>query len=306
MPTYLALFSYSDSAMAAMIENPADREPAVQRVLESVGARLETLYWMFGAHDGMAVVEAPDSLTMAAISAAIRSTGTVPFGDARTLLNGRHPAHSRDGPTRSGQLHPARSVVVDDHGRRPAELRQRLGPAWAELRSLLNELNAVLGRIDPGRSGPATTWYMTFEGGCVKRSGTVPAAGQDRWVTRSPTNRGRSLEGHQTTAATTPVGRSVACIVWWRSVPEQVPQRPAARTTGLAWRDLTDPRLEGRRVPGLGHDPAWTGEVKDQTLTRLQHLHHPTGDLADLAAHRRAKRHHMAAIDSDRLPLAAG
>jgi uncharacterized protein with GYD domain len=63
--------------MAAMIENPADREPAVQRVLESVGARLETLYWMFGPHDGIAVVEAPDSLTMAGISAAIRSTGTV-------------------------------------------------------------------------------------------------------------------------------------------------------------------------------------------------------------------------------------
>jgi uncharacterized protein with GYD domain len=77
MPKYLALFSYSDSAMAAMIQNPTDREPAVQRVLESVGARLETLYWMFGAHDGIAVVEAPDSLAMAAISAAIRSTGTV-------------------------------------------------------------------------------------------------------------------------------------------------------------------------------------------------------------------------------------
>jgi uncharacterized protein with GYD domain len=77
MPKYLALFSYSDAAMAAMIENPADREPAVQQVLESVGARLETMYWMFGAHDGIAVVEAPDSLTMAAISAAIRSTGTV-------------------------------------------------------------------------------------------------------------------------------------------------------------------------------------------------------------------------------------
>ena len=77
MPKYLALFSYSDSAMAAMIETPADREPAVQRVLESVGARLETMYWMFGADDGMAVIEAPDSVTMAGISSAIRSTGTV-------------------------------------------------------------------------------------------------------------------------------------------------------------------------------------------------------------------------------------
>src|SRR4029450_1865553 len=40
--------SYSDASMAAMIENPADRGTAVERVLESVGARLETMYWMFG------------------------------------------------------------------------------------------------------------------------------------------------------------------------------------------------------------------------------------------------------------------
>ena len=60
MPKYLAMFTYSNEAMAAMIENPADREPAVRRVLESVGAHLEAFYWMFGSHDGVAVVEAPD------------------------------------------------------------------------------------------------------------------------------------------------------------------------------------------------------------------------------------------------------
>jgi uncharacterized protein with GYD domain len=77
MPKYLALFSYSDTALAAMIENPADREPAVRGVLESVGARLEALYWMFGPHDGIAIVDAPDSITMAGISAAVSSTGTI-------------------------------------------------------------------------------------------------------------------------------------------------------------------------------------------------------------------------------------
>jgi uncharacterized protein with GYD domain len=77
MPKYLAMFSYSDEAMAAMIENPADREPAVRSVIESVGGRLEALYWMFGAHDGIAIVEAPDSLTMAGINAAVRSTGSI-------------------------------------------------------------------------------------------------------------------------------------------------------------------------------------------------------------------------------------
>jgi uncharacterized protein with GYD domain len=77
MPKYLALFSYSEASLAAMIDDPADREPAVRGVLESVGARLEAFYWMFGKHDGIAVVEAPDSLTMAGVSAAISSTGAV-------------------------------------------------------------------------------------------------------------------------------------------------------------------------------------------------------------------------------------
>ena len=77
MAKYLALFSYSGDAMAAMIERPAEREPAVRAVLESVGGRLEALYWMFGTHDGIAIVDAPDSLTMAGISAAVSSTGTI-------------------------------------------------------------------------------------------------------------------------------------------------------------------------------------------------------------------------------------
>jgi len=77
MPKYLALFAYSDEAMAAMIESPAEREPAVRAVLESVGARLEALYWMFGKHDGIVIVDAPDSLTMAGINAAVTSTGSI-------------------------------------------------------------------------------------------------------------------------------------------------------------------------------------------------------------------------------------
>lgn len=77
MPKYLALFSYSHDAMAAMIEHPADRETAVRTILESVGAHLEAMYWMFGAHDGIAIVDAPDSVTMAGVSAAVSSTGGV-------------------------------------------------------------------------------------------------------------------------------------------------------------------------------------------------------------------------------------
>jgi uncharacterized protein with GYD domain len=77
MPTYLAMFKYSGDAMAAMIESPAEREPAVRAVLESIGGRLESMYWMFGPHDGIAIVHAPDSLTMAGVSAAVSSTGAI-------------------------------------------------------------------------------------------------------------------------------------------------------------------------------------------------------------------------------------
>jgi uncharacterized protein with GYD domain len=94
VPKFLSLFSYSEGSLAAMIDSPADREPQVRAVLESVGAELEVFYWMFGAHDGLAIVEAPDSLTMAGVSAAISSTGTVrgetyelfSTADIRTIL----------------------------------------------------------------------------------------------------------------------------------------------------------------------------------------------------------------------------
>jgi uncharacterized protein with GYD domain len=37
----------------------------------------KALYWMFGPHDGIAIVDAPDSVTMAGISAAVSSTGAI-------------------------------------------------------------------------------------------------------------------------------------------------------------------------------------------------------------------------------------
>jgi uncharacterized protein with GYD domain len=77
MPKYLALFKYSGDAMAAMIDHSAGREAAVRAVAESVGGHLDALYWMFGAHDGIAIVDAPDSLTMAGLSAAVSSTGAI-------------------------------------------------------------------------------------------------------------------------------------------------------------------------------------------------------------------------------------
>jgi uncharacterized protein with GYD domain len=110
MPKYLALFSYAADAKAAMIEHPeADREAAVKAVLEACGGHLESMYWMFGKHDGVAVLDVPDSVTMAGINAAVTSTGAIVsethelFGhdDSRRILEAARVA--RDHFTAPGQ-----------------------------------------------------------------------------------------------------------------------------------------------------------------------------------------------------------
>ena len=86
MPKFLALFSYSNEAIAAMIDNPADREAAVRRVVESVGARLESFSWMRGQFDGMAVIDAPDSITMAGIESAVKGSGAAIHSETHDLF----------------------------------------------------------------------------------------------------------------------------------------------------------------------------------------------------------------------------
>ena len=77
MPKYIVFFSYTPQAWARMIEQPGDRTAAVRASAEAVGARLEGLYWMLGEHDGLVLVDAPDSETAAALSITSSSSGAV-------------------------------------------------------------------------------------------------------------------------------------------------------------------------------------------------------------------------------------
>lgn len=58
-----------------MIKNPGDRVAAARAGLETVGATLESLYFLFGEHDGFVIYDAPDSEVAAAASIAVGSTG---------------------------------------------------------------------------------------------------------------------------------------------------------------------------------------------------------------------------------------
>jgi uncharacterized protein with GYD domain len=78
MPKYASIFSYSSGSWARMIKNLDDGIPAFRQVLESMGGSVESVYFMpLGITAGMVIVDTPDSVTAAAVSIAVTSTGAV-------------------------------------------------------------------------------------------------------------------------------------------------------------------------------------------------------------------------------------
>ena len=86
MTKYAFFFSYSSESWARMISTPGDRTAAVRQVLGALGGSLECIYWMFGSHDGIAIAELPDSVSAAAASIAVSSTGAIINNETRVLL----------------------------------------------------------------------------------------------------------------------------------------------------------------------------------------------------------------------------
>jgi uncharacterized protein with GYD domain len=75
MSKYAIFFTYSSDTWARMISNPGDRTAATRRLADSVGGSVDSLYWMFGAHDGILIADVPDAVSAAALSVAVGSTG---------------------------------------------------------------------------------------------------------------------------------------------------------------------------------------------------------------------------------------
>jgi len=86
MARYASFFSYSSETWARMINAPGDRTAAVRQVLDSVGGSLESIHWMFGPHDGIAIFDVPDSVRAAAVSIAVSSTGAFKHMETHELF----------------------------------------------------------------------------------------------------------------------------------------------------------------------------------------------------------------------------
>lgn len=75
MPLYLGRFKYSADAIKAMIENPQDRGAVAAETAESLGCKLHGIWWAFGDHDGVFLLEAPDNVVVVALAMAVGASG---------------------------------------------------------------------------------------------------------------------------------------------------------------------------------------------------------------------------------------
>jgi len=77
MAKFITLFSYSGDAAKAMIHHPSDRAAAATALVESLGGSVESFYWMQGQYDGVLIADLPDSVSAAALSVAVASSGAL-------------------------------------------------------------------------------------------------------------------------------------------------------------------------------------------------------------------------------------
>jgi uncharacterized protein with GYD domain len=86
MPMYLTRFRYTPETWAMMIAQPEDRRRAAQAYVESVGGTLHGFWYAFGEHDGFNLWEAPDNVSMAAVTLAIGGGGALSSIETTVLL----------------------------------------------------------------------------------------------------------------------------------------------------------------------------------------------------------------------------
>ena len=78
MPKYLLQASYTaEGARGLLKEGGSKRRAAVDKALKALGATVECFYYSLGEHDVYLIIDAPNNVTVAAISLAINASGTV-------------------------------------------------------------------------------------------------------------------------------------------------------------------------------------------------------------------------------------
>jgi len=77
MPKYLVQANYIGDGLKGLLkEGGSSRRAAVEKLFVSVGGKVEAFYFAFGETDLFVIAEAPDNVTMAALSLIVNAAGT--------------------------------------------------------------------------------------------------------------------------------------------------------------------------------------------------------------------------------------
>lgn len=87
MPKYMVLYTFKGETLKAFMKKPSDRATVVSEAAQSVGGRLESYYWMFGGHDGFAILDLPDSAAAAKLAITVSSTGAFQHLETHELFS---------------------------------------------------------------------------------------------------------------------------------------------------------------------------------------------------------------------------
>lgn len=86
MAYYLFQAAYAPEAVAAMVKNPQNRMEASQPVLERLGGRIIDMWIAFGEYDVIAIIEAPDNVSVLAGSMAASAGGALKAAKTTPLM----------------------------------------------------------------------------------------------------------------------------------------------------------------------------------------------------------------------------
>lgn len=87
MAKFLILYTFKGETLKAFMKKPTDRAAVVSEAATSVGGRLEAYYWMFGQHDGLAILDLPDSAAAARLAMSVSATGAFTHLETHELFS---------------------------------------------------------------------------------------------------------------------------------------------------------------------------------------------------------------------------
>lgn len=76
MPKYMFMANYVGAGVTGLLkEGGTGRKAAIEKLAQSVGAKLEALYYAFGEYDAYVIVDAPDNAVASAVALTVNSSG---------------------------------------------------------------------------------------------------------------------------------------------------------------------------------------------------------------------------------------